>query len=76
MGEINQLLIRGTKIELEKAIQEHAIVLAHEGHMGVFTMKQIIRTKVGNESSGVRMMDNKDAEMRGMLFNCRYQLGD
>lgn len=43
---IGQLVLRGTRIVLPHALQNRALALAHEGHLGMVGTKQHLRGKV------------------------------
>ena len=43
---IGQLVLRGTRIVLPHALQNRALALAHEGHLGIVGTKQHLRGKV------------------------------
>lgn len=43
---IGQIVLRGTRIVLPKALHTRALALAHEGHLGIVGTKQHLRTKV------------------------------
>ncbi|CAL1586203.1 unnamed protein product [Knipowitschia caucasica] len=43
---IGQLVLRGTRIVLPQSLRSRALILAHEGHLGMVGMKQHLRGKV------------------------------
>lgn len=43
---VGQVVLRGTRIIMPKALQQKTISLAHEGHQGITKTKARLRTKV------------------------------
>ena len=43
---VGKLILRGTRIVIPRKLRPHILTLAHEGHLGVVSMKQRLRSKV------------------------------
>lgn len=43
---LGKLILRGTRIVIPRKLRPHILMLAHEGHLGVVSMKQRLRAKV------------------------------
>jgi hypothetical protein len=43
---VEKMLVRGTRIVLPRVLHKQALILAHKGHLGMVSMKQILRMKV------------------------------
>ena len=46
LSAIKQLILRGTRIVVPNTMRDHVLKLAHEGHPGIVSMKQRLRSKV------------------------------
>lgn len=46
LGVVEDIVVRGPRIILPRSLQEKALRLAHEGHIGIVGMKRRLRTKV------------------------------
>ena len=51
------LLLRNRRIVLPKSLQEKAIIIAHEGHLGMTKTKSLLRSKVWYPTMD-RMVEN------------------